>query len=168
MIRWAYFPKSTKIPQHLRDVVSVFQNNENKISSDTQKLKSDDVLAAVRTDLQNIGYAVERSKAKEDKIRVPVLYGENGIEEFSYEVDAYSQAEKTVVEVEAGRATENNQYLKDFFECCIMQDVDYFCVAVRKVYRNHEDFEIICKYFTSLYASGRLNLPLKGILVIGY
>jgi len=168
MIRWVYYPNSTKLPNHLKPVIMAFEKNEQTISSDSTQLVSDAVLATIADDLENGGYLVERSKAKKDLIRVPVLYGENGREELSFEVDAYSENYNTVVEVEAGRAVENFQFLKDFFECCMMQNVDYFCVAVRKKYRGHKDFESVCNFFSALFASRRMELPLKGILVIGY
>lgn len=168
MIRWFYFPNSTRLPTHLERVVAVFQNKETKITSDSLQLKSDEVLACISSELEALNYQVERSKAKCDLIRVPVLYGENGTESLAFEVDAYSAGEKTVIEVEAGRGFANYQFLKDFFECCMMQDIDYFCVAVRKDYRGHKDFNSVCSFFSALFASGRMTLPLKGILVIGY
>lgn len=168
MIRWIYYPNSTKLPTHLETVVSVFNRKENRITSDENTLKSDEVLARVADDLTAIGYNVEKSKAKPDLIRVPVLYGENGVETLAFEVDAYNHAEQTVIEIEAGRGFTNYQFLKDFFECCMMQNVDYFCVAVRKTYRGHKDFDSVCAFFSALFASGRMSLPLKGILVIGY
>ena len=168
MIRWTYYPNSTKLPTHLEDVIAVFENNENIITSDANSLKSDEVLACVSSALESVGYRVEKSKTKCDLIRIPVLYGENGIETLAFEVDAYNDAMRTVVEIEAGRAYTNYQFLKDFFECCMMQNADYFCVAVRKVYHKHKDYESVCDFFSALFASGRMSLPLKGILVIGY
>lgn len=54
----------------------------------------------------------------------------------------------------------------------MMDEVEYMAVAVRNVYvaagiRN-ADFESVVKFFETLYASRRLELPLKGILVLGY
>jgi hypothetical protein len=49
-----------------------------------------------------------------------------------------------------------------------MVDVDYLAIAVRKVYKDQKDFETISKFFETLYASDKLTLPLKGILLIGY
>ena len=168
MIRWTYYPNSTKLPAHLEDVIAAFNSNEGIITSDVNTLKSDEVLANVSDALESVGYRVEKSKAQSDLIRIPVLYGENGIETLAFEVDAYNPAERTVVEIEAGRAYTNYQFLKDFFECCMMQNTDYFCVAVRKTYRKHKDYKSVCDFFSALFASGRMSLPLKGILVIGY
>ena len=65
-------------------------------------------------------------------------------------------------------ATENNQFLKDIFQACMMFDVEYLVIAVRNTYRTHKDFEIIHTFLETLYISNRLHLPLKGILLIGY
>jgi len=73
-----------------------------------------------------------------------------------------------VVEVEAGRGVVNNQFLKDPFQACMMHNVSYFAVAVRNLYRGSDDFNKVCRFFDTLYASNRLHLPLKGILIIGY
>jgi hypothetical protein len=50
----------------------------------------------------------------------------------------------------------------------MMNEVKYLCIAVRKRYREQNDFEKVVIYFEALYASNRLELPLKGILVVGY
>ena len=111
---------------------------------------------------------MERGKKKNEKIHVPVLYGKNGTTEKAFEADAYHDAEKFVLEVEAGRAVTNYQFLKDLFQACMMQDVDYLAIAVRNKYRTSKDFEKVFTFFDTLYKSGRLPLPLKGILIIGY
>ena len=49
-----------------------------------------------------------------------------------------------------------------------MCDVDYLVVAVRNIYITQNDFESVNNFLEALYASNRLTLPLKGILVIGY
>ena len=69
---------------------------------------------------------------------------------------------------EAGRAVANNQFLKDLFQACMMHEVKYLAIAVRLKYRGKSDFEQVCKFFQTMYASRRLALPLLGILVIGY
>lgn len=168
MIKWMYFPNSTKLPAFLRPIIDSFENNEDSITSDKHQLNSDSVLKTIAANLVAAGYLVEQSKSKNDLIRVPVLYGENGKETLSFEVDAYHPGNRTVIEVEAGRGVVNYQFLKDFYECCMMQDVDYLCIAVRKDYRKHKDFAAVCNFFSSLYASGRMSIPLKGILIIGY
>lgn len=110
---------------------------------------------------------IEGRKA-EQKIRVPVLFGLDGKPEKSFEVDAYHEESRTVLEIEAGRAVTSYQFLKDFFEACIMCNIDYLVLAIRKIYRRSKDFQKVLTFFDTLFASGRMAIPLKGILVIGY
>jgi hypothetical protein len=50
----------------------------------------------------------------------------------------------------------------------MMQDVDYLGIAVRNKYRTSPDFDKVFAFFDTLYKSNRLELPLKGVLIIGY
>ena len=168
MINWQLFPKSNAIPPHLVQVVDVFKRNEQAISSASRQLNSDAVLAKVADGLEECGFRVERSKRGPDKIRVPVLFGKNGRMEKAFDADGLNPATRTVIEVEAGRGVLNNQFLKDLFQACMMHDVDNLVIAVRYTYQKVEDFEVVTTFFETLYASGRLQLPLKNILVIGY
>ena len=99
---------------------------------------------------------------------MPVLFGRNGEAEKSFDADAYSESLATVVEVEAGRAVVNNQFLKDLFQASMMEGVDFCVIAVRNVYKSSKDFDLVCRYMDTMYASDRLRLPLRGILILGY
>ena len=164
----AVLSKSDKIPQHLLAVNTVFENHMEAINSSDNSLVSDEVLQQVRVDLEGIGFEVETGKKKAELIQVPVLFGLNGSIEKSFNADAYNPNTGTVLEVEAGRAVANNQFLKDLFQACMMQNVNYLIIAVRNYYRGYDDFAKILLFFDTLYASGRLQLPLTGILIIGY
>lgn len=172
MINYRYFPQNRKLENHLLQIIEVFKENQDNIDSErhtgSDNIKSDTVLSIVAPGMERIGYQIEKSKKKEDKIRVPVLFGLNGITKLAFEVDGYSPEHQTVIEVEAGRAVTNYQFLKDFYEACMMQDIKYFCIAVKNKYRNSNDFEIVCSFFESLYVSNRIEIPLSGVLVIGY
>jgi hypothetical protein len=133
------------------------------------KLSSNQVLEAIRIDLEKIGFKTERSKKHDDKIKVPVLFGRNGNLEKYFEADGLNTQTKTVIEVEAGRGITNYQFLKDLFQACMMHDIEFLIIAVRNVYyKKNKDFETMCSFFETLYASNRLTLPLKGIMAIGY
>ncbi len=168
MINWQFFPKSRVIPEHLLNVIRVFEFNETSISSDSHTLSSNDVLEFVRSGLEDLNFQIEKSKKSEDKIKVPVLFGQNGELEKSFDADGYNNSNKTVIEVEAGRAVTNYQFLKDLFQACMMYNVDYLIVAVRNDYRRNPDFKNVKTFFDTLFTSGRLQLPLEGILIIGY
>lgn len=168
MIEWMYFPRSDR-PHHLCEkVVDVFSANLAGIGSAENKLDSNAVLSLVAEGLRGLGFAVETGKKRGEKISVPVWFGLNGKVAKAFEVDAFHEVERFVLEIEAGRAVDNNQFLKDLFEACMMHNADYFCVAVRRDYRGKDDFARVVVFFETLYASRRLTLPLKGVLVIGY
>jgi len=168
LIQWQFFPKNIDSPELLRQVIESFQTVEGEIDSETHRLPSDGVLGVIRPYLQELGFKVETGKKAVEKIKVPVLFGLNGIPEKSFEADAYHSELKTVVEVEAGRGVTNYQFLKDLFQACMMYNVEYLVLGIRRVYRTSKDFEKVVTFFDTLYASDRLQLPLKGILVIGY
>lgn len=168
MINWMYYPKNSPLDPVSRKVVEAFDGVSSEIDSETHQRKSDDVLMIVRPGLESIGFRVEKSKRTEDLVLVPVLFGKNGRMEKSFEADGYLQSAGYVIEIEAGRGVVNYQFLKDFFEACTMVSVDKLCIAVRNTYKGSKDFEKVCTFFEVLYSSGRLSIPLSGILVIGY
>lgn len=167
-IAWQYFPKSRAIPGQLIDVVNVFEKRHPRIGSEKHRLTSDKVLDALRKDLVKIGFKVETSKKEEGRIKVPVLFGLNGKLEKSFQADGIHEETGTVVEIEAGRGVTNYQFLKDIFQACMMHDVNYLVIAVRKIYRKNRNFDTVLRFLDTLYASGRLELPLEGILLVGY
>jgi hypothetical protein len=168
MINWMFFPKSARAHPLALNVVAAFDAVSTQIDSASYDLASNDVLALAAPHLAAAGFTVEIGKKTDQKINVPVLFGLNGRLEKSFDADAYHQAGGFVVEVEAGRGVVNNQFLKDMFQACMMHDVYYLAIAVRNIYRGRQDFEVVCKFLNTLYASQRLQLPLRGILVIGY
>jgi len=165
---WIYFPKSDDPPTFVRSVVAVFQKAEPELRARAPELVSNVVLSILRPGLEELGFRVESGKRKEQKIRVPVLFGRQGVVEKAFDADAWHQERKMVLEVEAGRGFINNQFLKDLFQACMMHDIEYCGIAVRNRYIDSYDFENVVSFFETLYASNRLQLPLKGILLVGY
>ncbi len=192
--RWQHFPRSHKIPAHLAEVVDAFRASEPVLANyyaswDTwasapphgslpPRLESNQVLKTVAPALQAAGYDVE---ATGSKLPFVVLWGVDGSQEKLYYADAKFEHEpgrETVVEVEAGGATANNAWRKDLMEACLMPHVDYLCIAVRNTYRSldrkkgtvktNPDFKTVTAELDALYESHRLQLPLKGITIIGY
>ena len=83
-ILWTYFPKNSETTRNLKDIVEIFRKNVRKIDSNNNTFSSDEVLGVISDDLKRIGYRVEKSKRREDKIRIPVLYGECGKIELAF------------------------------------------------------------------------------------
>lgn len=168
MTRYQFFPRSQGITSPIREVIDCFVETEKKITSAEHELSSNEVLAVLRPHFEALGFQVESGKAADQKIGVPVLFGLNNQIDKYFNADAVSSDGKIVIEVEAGRAVDNNQFLKDIFQACMMFEVEYLVVAVRNTYRGSDDFAKIHTFLETLYISNRIKLPLKGILLIGY
>jgi hypothetical protein len=168
MIQYQLFPRSLPINDRLKQVVDCFIEVDSQIQSPDNQLSSNNVLELLRPHLQAIEMQVEQGKTKAGKIHVPVLFGLNDQVDKSFHADAVSLDGKIVLEVEAGRAVDNNQFLKDIFQACMMFDVDYLILGVRNHYRQQQDFQEVYKFLELLYINNRLVLPLKGIMLVGY
>lgn len=168
MIKFQFFPRSQGITEPIQQLIDCFRAVDSEISSASKNLTSNQVLDRVRPGLETIGFTVESGKSKDKKISVPVLFGIDNQTDKSFNADAVSRDKKIVLEVEAGRAVDNNQFLKDIFQACMMFEVEYLVIAVRNTYRGSDDFQRIFTFLETLYISNRLKLPLKGILLIGY
>lgn len=168
MINYQLYPRSNAMPYELLEVIACFEAALSNIDSANNKLVSNAALAYLEPHLRNIGYIVETGKTTDQKINVPVLFGLNNSIDKSFDADAVSQDGSVVVEVEAGRALTNYQFLKDIFQACMMHDVKYLVLAVRNDYRGRNDFKKISAFLETLYISNRLQLPLEGILLVGY
>jgi len=168
MLNYRIFPATGIVNSNFQNVIDCFEAEYDKIDSEKNFLNSNAVLKIIAPRLENLKFSVEKGKAAEEKIKIPVLFDKNNNVLKTFDVDAVSKDEKTVIEVEAGRAIVNNQILKDLFEVCVMPKVEYLILAVRNIYRNQKDFQEACSFFETLYFSERLKLPLKEILLIGY
>ncbi len=168
MIRFQFFPRSHGINSSIQEVINCFQIVHDQIKSPDNNRTSNDVLEIIRPHLQSIGFVVEGGKTKEKKISVPVLFGFDNTVDKAFNADAVSANGKIVLEIEAGRAVDNNQFLKDIFQACMMFEVEYLILAVRNDYREKNDFMKIYTFLETLYISNRLRLPLNGILLLGY
>jgi len=168
MIKYQFFPRSVGITPEIEQIISCFSKAEDRIKSPQNNLSSDKVLGILKPYLEEFNLKVESGKSKVQKISVPVLFGLNNKIDKNFEADAVSHDGKIILEVEAGRAVLNYQFLKDIFEACMMYGVEYLVLAVRNDYLGNDDFQKVHTFLETLYISNRLNLPLKGILVVGY
>lgn len=175
MIKYQFFPRSHGLTEEMRQIIECFRTVDVQKSKNA-RLKSNDMLELLRPHLESLKFKVEAGKKKEEKIDVPVLFGENGEIDKSFYADALSADGRIVIEVEAGRAVRNNQFLKDVFQACMMFDVEYLVIAVLNEYCFYSkgkemvshDYAEVRTFLETLYVSNRIRLPLKGILVVGY
>lgn len=175
MINFQFFPRSHGITPEIERIIDCFKKAEKDKGDDVQ-VQSNTMLAYVRSYLEELHFKVETGKSKDEKIYVPVLFGLNNEVDKSFAADALSEDGKIVIEVEAGRAVFNNQFLKDIFQACMMFGTEYLIIAVLNEYhfktsgKEHVnyDFNTVSIFLETMYVSNRIQLPLKGILLIGY
>jgi len=156
------------IPEHLKSVIGIFEEVSSKIDSEGKNidLSSNKVLEILKPGLEKISYKVEGSFQHQDKIvfKIQTKYHE----ELQFHADAYQENTKTIIEVEAGRAVVNYQFLKDFYQASVIKECDYLVIAVRKQYKNTKDFEKVSKFIDGFFNDDNFKVPLKGVLIIGY
>ncbi|HSZ58740.1 MAG TPA: hypothetical protein VK797_23930 [Tepidisphaeraceae bacterium] len=167
-LRYQLFPRSVGLSTELRSIINAFEAVHPRVKSSEYKLSSDGVLQLLRPGLESLGFHIETGKSKGEKIPVPVLFGLNNRVDRAFDADGVSGDGRIVLEVEAGRAVVNYQFLKDIFQACMMHGVEYLVLAVRNNYRGNDDFQKVYSFLETLYISNRIQLPLRGIVVIGY
>lgn len=97
-------------------------------------LTSDAVLGVLHSQLEALGFQVEKGKVREQKIERPVFFGENGVPALRYQIDAYHPGWRCGLEVEAGRAWMGNAIYRDLIQALVMVQVDHLVLAVSNVH----------------------------------
>ena len=175
--RWQFFPSHVQAPGWVGDFIKVVSSHSNDIDSRlVSSLTSDLVLSHIADDLALLGYEVETGKKSAQKIRRPVLFGEEGIERVSYEIDAFHDALGIAVEVEAGRGARGNAVYRDLIRTSLIVGAKYLVLGVMIDYRHQSSgkevvvhsFEEAKSLIEAIYSSGRLGLPFEGVLLVGY
>jgi hypothetical protein len=175
---WDYFPRNARPPEWVDLFVANVRAAELSISTVEHKtgLDSDGVLQQLAAGLRELGFAVESGKKASERIRRPVLFGSNGHAEVSYEIDAFHDAYGIVVEVEAGRGARGNATYRDIIRTSLIVDAQYLALLLPVAYRHISGgrdvtvraYKECADLLSALYASQRLPLPFRGVLLVGY
>jgi hypothetical protein len=174
--RWRYYPPRTRPTEWVEGVITAFADGRTKIDTASVASTSDVALAALRPALVALGFEVEAGKKKADKIRRPVLFGEQGHEDLAYEVDAFHPEMGIALEVEAGRGARGNAVYRDLIQTSLLVDARFLVLAVQVAYRHQtggrnvivQSYRDAKHILDAIYASNRLQLPFEGVLLIGY
>jgi hypothetical protein len=171
---WAYFPRQTTPAIWVQPFLQIIGARQEAIDSASHRLLvSDDVVALLRDPLVGHGWLVESSKRAADKIHRPVLFGDNGVVRVKQEIDGWHPEERVVLEIESARAVQGNAIYRDLVGASLITDADYLALGVRSRYQygarntTQNDFAYTRDALDSIYASGRLGLPFRGILLFG-
>ena len=174
-IRWQIFPRNKTTSKHQVAFLEVFNRFYEEICTPLNRLQSNEVLGVLRAALKGIGYEIE---SPGEKIVRPVLFGESGKKDKSYNVDGWHEESGTVLEVEAGQAVENNRFALDILKACSIQGAKNLTMAIPSNYHPDRlrrggkppkrEFDSVVNTLDSLYVSNRFQMPLDSILVVGY
>jgi hypothetical protein len=176
---WTYFPHNEKPATWVDDLLQVVKAAETTICTEVPRdgLTSDTVLLALADGMRLIGYDVESGKTAAGKVRRPVLFGENGSQTVTYEVDAAHDALGVVVEVEAGRGARGNAAYRDIIRTSLILNARYLVLMMPVIYRINTGttratsvpaYRDARDMLDAIYASRRLPLPFEGVLLVGY
>jgi hypothetical protein len=174
---WVYYPVRTRPPAWVHSFVGVVKTLQPTIGSiSVRGLTSDRVLGELRPGLEALGYRVEAGKLRNQRIHVPVLFGDQGRERVAWEVDAVHDELGIVVEVEAGRGARGNALYRDLVRASLLVDMRYLVLGLMLNYRHKSggrDIDVASyregrEILDAVYASGRLALPFEGVLLFGY
>lgn len=173
---WRYFPLSDPPPPWAYELVGVVAAHKDEIDSHSNRLSSNEVLAMLANDLGALDYSLELSKAHADKIRRPVLFGDQGSEVVAYEIDAFHDGLGIVLEVEAGRGHLGNALFRDLVRTSLIVGARFLAIGMCLEYRykakqkelKSPDYSWAINEVGAIFASGRLQLPFDGVLVFGY
>lgn len=174
---WVYYPTNARPPAWSTEFLKVVSLARAPIDSEAAAgLTSNAVLETLRPGLEGLGYKLERGKGSAEKIRRPVLYGPQGVERVSYEVDGVHDGLGVVLEIEAGRGAMSNAIYRDLIRASLLVDVRYLVLGVMLTYRFAKRGRTVSEtsylktkdLMDAIYASGRLQLPFEGVLLFGY
>lgn len=176
--RFSHYPRNVGAPMWVEPLVNAFRSCRTQIDTILlpKGISSDDVLKALRPALTTLGYEVEAGKRADQKVRRPVLFGDEGVPRVMYEIDAFHDELGIAVEVEAGRGAANNADYRDIVRTSLILDSRYLVLAMPIAYKFTSSGKqtSISAYANSrdqldaIYASQRLRLPFEGILLVGY
>lgn len=102
--------------------------------------------------------------------------GGGGQGDDGHDIDAFHDEFGIVVEVEAGRAASNNATYRDIIRASLILDANYLVLLLPVIYRfnNRGQLASVAAFtrgldlLSALYASQRLPLSLRGVLLVGY
>jgi hypothetical protein len=176
-IRFTSFPRTQPPPPFTAKVVEVFRAHEAGICTRTlsKGLTSDAVLETLRGDLCALGFSVEGSKQKAEKIHRPVFFGENGVPRLQYEIDAFHADWRCGLEVEAGRGCMGNALYRDLVQALVMVELETLVLAVANAYKfrsgsrfkTSNDYDKAVSVAESLFGHSRIRMPYR-LIVVGY
>lgn len=173
---WTYFPRSAPPPPWVSDLTTVVGAEKTHLDSRHLRMTSNEALKVLEPGLKTLGFSCEVTKARTDKIRRPVLFGSEGSELVAYEIDAFHDELGIVLEIEAGRGRHGGAFFRDLIRTSLIVGAEYLAIGMLIQYRyqsggrgvSGDDYLWALAELDAVFASGRLKLPFRGVLLFGY
>ena len=175
--QWMYYPPRSRPPAWVPEfIAAVAAVRERLDSADVYALTSDVVLSHLAPGLTALGYNIEARDRDDDWICRPVLFGPQGTQRVAFQVDGIHDGLGIVVDIEAGRGAPNNAVYRNLIRASLIVDARFLALGVIAGDRHMtgrpemhmEGFAEAAALLDFVYASGRLVLPLEGMLLFGY
>jgi len=177
MIQFAAFPSTSPPPGWVERLVGVFRRHEDEISSGRPggKLSSEAVLGVLSSDLEAIGFHIEKlkhsAKSPSDPAAVPAQGADTS---GNIHFDVYQPEWMCCLAIEDGHGWANIDTAEDLVEPLLVSNVDTLCIAVpcaeeqaSGALNRASEFERTCDLAAVVYGHTRVQLP-KCLLIIGY
>jgi len=167
---FAHFTNGEPDIKRFEALAEVFRNNSDGIVEikNTKGLGGDDVLGLVSSDLERMGFKIERSKKAEDQI---VFSASSEVGESNFHVDGYHPGWDYILEVEGGR---RDSIYKDFLKGLLLKEASTLVLAVPSSYdygretpQSDKQFKRAKREAAAIHDSSRFDSPCD-IVVIGY
>jgi hypothetical protein len=175
---WRSYPNDKHAERWVLDIVDAFEQLRSTVSTEdgSSPLTRDELLAVMRPRLERLGYRVERGRARDQRVALPVQFGGNGEPVRTVDVDAFREHDRTIFAIEAGRGAQNNEDIKNLVMAALTREATHLVLAMPLAYQfGREDrrqvkraYEHTRDLLDLIYASSRIDLGLEGVLLIGY
>lgn len=150
-----------ELPPVLGDALAVFETHASTLAS-SELRTVEDVRSVVAHDLRRHGWVVAEGPRSVGGIALPTSVG------WVIRADAHHPRHRAALWIETGRSWMNNAFLADTVEASLSPQVDHVLVALRNEYQGSPAWSRAVEFLDAVVVSGRVQLPLASLLVIGY
>ena len=169
-IQYECFWRDEPEKKQVEKIIGVFEDHRDEITSllKSDETNSNDILTAVRSGMERLGFRIESGKHPEDVIS---LYAPSvGDQPTRFDVDGYHPDWQCVLEVEGGR---RDAIYKDIFKGLVLNEASTLVLVVPNEYdygnetrQSDKRFRRAKREAGSIHATERFSSPCN-IVVIG-
>lgn len=152
---------SPVLPVALVPVREAFTAKASELGAESIR-KVEEVRSRVEPRLRESGWSVGQGARSRGGIALTRDHGE------PVRADAVNRDAAAALWIETGRSWTNNGYLEHLIEAASCSQVEHLALAVRAMYDGSAAYGKIVDYLDPVLRSGRVGLPFKSILLVGF